>query len=62
MSLEKDCFDHVILKWDFLFSMRIRGCSNFILLYKIIYFGTSWYFSCMVGELEKYVYKNRTNL
>ena len=36
MSLEKDCFG------TSLFSMRLqKGCSNSILLYKMIYFATS---------------------
>ena len=57
MSLEKDCFDLVVLKRNvfFLFSVRLSGCSNSILLYKIIYSGTSSNFTCIVSELKKYV-------
>ena len=55
MSLKKDCFDHVAFKLDF-FSMRLpEGCRNTILLYKIMYFPTSWDFACMVSKLEAYV-------
>ena len=38
-----------------------KGSSNSILLYKVIYSATSWNFTCMVNELEKYV-KNIRNL
>ena len=31
-----------------------KGCSNSILLLKIIYFASSWNFAYMVGESEKY--------
>ena len=55
--LEKDCFDHAAFKADvFLFSMRYqKGCRNFIFVYKMIYFTTSWNFTCKIIDLEKYV-------
>ena len=54
--MEKDYFDHVVFRRDFLYSVRLHeGCSNSILLYEIIYFAASWNFASMVSELEKYV-------
>ena len=66
MSLERDFNDVVLsgfflfLTWNYntsynpIFSMKLQeSCSYSILLYKIIYFVTSWNFACMV-ELEKY--------
>ena len=55
--LEKDCFDNSAFKADFfLFSMRYqKGCRNSIFVYKMIYFATSWNFTCILIDLEKYV-------
>ena len=66
MLLERDFNDVVLsgfflfLTWNYntsynpIFSMKLQeSCSYSILLYKIIYFVTSWNFACMV-ELEKY--------
>ena len=41
MSLEKDCYDHVVFKREFflIFHEATNGFSNLILLYKIIYYG-----------------------
>ena len=38
MSLEKDCYNYVLFKQKFFFYEAQKGCSSFVLLYKIIYY------------------------
>ena len=59
MSLEKDCFGHVVFKrkffyfqWSFQKVVAIRFCC-------IKYFATSWNFACMVRN-QKNLYKKIT--
>ena len=56
MSLEKDCFDHVVFKQAFFYFQ----CSSQVVAIPfccIKYFATSWNFACIVRELEKHILK-----